>query len=121
MYDAAEEKRAAAPLTTVTTKPGKKESRSSFSEVDVSEVINEVCHRRKKGGEWLWYTDLVEVGGSTKPRGVSFHRGLSKAEQKSEEKYLLVAETEEPGKWDHEKATLRRACEEVGALTKRGA
>ena len=35
------------------------------------------------------------------------------AEQKSAQSFLLVAETDEPGKWDFEKSTVQRACTEV--------
>jgi len=112
-YWAVEEKRAAAPKAKVSTKPGKKVEKRLFSEDEVNDVLNEVCHRRKKGGEWLWFTDLVEVSTAKKPIGdFTFHKGLTKAERKKEgARYLLVAETPEPGKWDHERASLRKACE----------
>jgi hypothetical protein len=110
----AEKKRKDAPLADASKKPGaKKEKRSAFSEAEVQEILGEVCHRRKKGGEWIWRTDLVEVSPEVKPDGVMFHRGLTKAERATDNHYLLVAETYEPGKWDHEKATLKRACDEI--------
>ena len=31
----------------------------------------------------------------------------------SGDRYLLVAETVDPGKWDFEKATVKRACDEI--------
>lgn len=38
-----------------------------------------MCHRRKKGGEWIWHTDLVESGGGVKEqRGANFHKPLTK-------------------------------------------
>jgi hypothetical protein len=115
LFNSVEEKRAAAPLTTLTVKPGKKEKKTTFSEEDVNTALLEVCHRRKKGGEWLWYTDLVEASADKKPTGagITVHRSLNKAERKSGERFLLVAETEEPGKWDHERATIKRSCEDL--------
>jgi hypothetical protein len=45
LFHAVQSKRAAAPLTTKSLKPGKKEKVSSFSEDDVNSVLLEVCHR----------------------------------------------------------------------------
>jgi hypothetical protein len=85
-----------------------------FLSPDTCQVVNAVCHRKKKGGMWLWNVDLVEVEAkATKPKGRRFHRGLNKAEQKSGESFLLVDVAEEPGKWDFEKATATRACTDV--------
>lgn len=45
LFQAVEEKRAQAPLTTISVKPGKREKRSTFSEDDVNSALLEVCHR----------------------------------------------------------------------------
>ena len=108
-----EAKRSEAGTTTVNVRPGVKETRSAFSEEDVNEVLNGMCHRRKKGGEWIWYTDLVEVNGSSKPKGIDFYKGLTKSERKTGKSYLLVALMPEAGKWDHESASVARACQET--------
>jgi len=53
--------------------------------------IHKNVQRRKKGGEWLWYTDLVEVSADVKPpAGMKVHRPLNKGERKSGETFLLV-------------------------------
>ena len=110
-FEDAEAKRAEAIPMTVNVRPGVKETRSSFSEEDVNEVLNGICHRRKKNGEWIWRTDLVEVSSESKPKGKTFYKGLTKAERKSGKNYLLVALEDGPGKWDHESASVARACQ----------
>ena len=49
---------------------------SSFCCVRMGE---KVCHRRKKGGEWIWHSDLVASGGGVKAqKGANFHKALTK-------------------------------------------
>ena len=112
-YGDSEVKRAEAQTVTVNVRPGVKETRSTFSEEDVNDVLNGICHRRKKSGEWIWHTDLVEVTSKSKPKGVTFYKGLTKAERKSDDSYLLLALEDTPGKWDHESASVSRACQQV--------
>jgi len=110
IFEKTEAGRAAAPMVSVSVSPGKRATRSSFSEADVNDVLAEVCHRRKPGGEWAWYTDLVEAPGPQLAHGASLYRPLTAAEKKSGERFLLVSTTAEPGKWDHERASILRAC-----------
>ena len=119
VFQAVEAKRADAPMTTAAKRPGgKKERRSSLSEADVNEALGEVCHRKKKGGEWLWHTDLVELDASApkalpaalSERGARLHRPLTSAEKKRGARHLLVASHEGIGKWDRETATVAKSC-----------
>ena len=101
-------------MTVKNTKPGApKVQVSSFSEADVSAVLEGVCNRRKEPGEWLWYVDLVETAKSVYGTGAPW-RGLTKKEKASGKNYLQVYRTQRGGdirKSDRESATVKRSCD----------
>ena len=114
VYREVEKQRDAAPMTVKNTKPGApKVQVSSFSEDDVTAVLEGVCNRRKEPGEWLWYVDLVETAKSVYGTGAPW-RGLTKKEKASGKNYLQVYRTQRGGdirKWDRESATVKRSCD----------
>jgi len=114
VYKEAEKKRAAAPMTTKKGKPGApKEQVSSFSEQDVTTILEGVCNRRREAGEWLWYTDLVESDDESAATGAPW-RALSKKERASGKNFLRVFRSQRGGdirKWDREAATVKRSCD----------
>ena len=114
VYREVEKKRDAAPMTVKNTKPGApKVQVSSFSEDDVTAILEGVCNRRKEPGEWLWYVDLVETAKSVYGTGAPW-RGLTKKEKASGKNYLQVYRTQRGGdirKWDRESATVKRSCD----------
>ena len=114
VYREVEKQRDAAPMTVKNTKPGApKVQVSSFSEDDVTAILEGVCNRRKEPGEWLWYVDLVETAKSVYGTGAPW-RGLTKKEKASGKNYLQVYRTQRGGdirKWDRESATVKRSCD----------
>ena len=109
-----EKQRAAAPMTSKASQPGAaKVQVSSFSEAEVSAILEGVCNRRKEAGEWLWYIDLVESAKQVMGFGAPY-RGLTKKEKASQKNYLQVWRTQRGGdirKWDRESATVKRSCD----------
>ena len=113
LWREAKKQREAAPLTSVSARPGAaKKKVSTFSEKEVNEMVDGVCNRRKEIGEWLWYVDLVESQG---PGGEgTAWRSLTKKERSSKENFLQVHRTQRGGdirKWDRESATAKRSCD----------
>ena len=113
LWRAAASQRAAAPMTTLKSRPGQAARRAStFSEDDVNTLVTAVCNRRKEAGEWLWHVDLVETA-SLDGEGSAW-RPLSKREKASSRNFLQVYRTQRGGqirKWDRESATVKRSCD----------
>eukprot|EP00635_Sarcinochrysidales_sp_CCMP3193_P001244 CAMPEP_0118905998 /NCGR_PEP_ID=MMETSP1166-20130328/9729_1 /TAXON_ID=1104430 /ORGANISM="Chrysoreinhardia sp, Strain CCMP3193" /LENGTH=311 /DNA_ID=CAMNT_0006845269 /DNA_START=45 /DNA_END=980 /DNA_ORIENTATION=- len=113
IYENVEKARSMAPVEVVRSRPGgPKAERSTFSEVEVNNVVVDACNRRKEAGEWLWYVDLVETASEKPAWGI--WRDLTKKEAATKKNYLLLDVKSRDGpvrKWDRESATLKRSCD----------